>query len=156
FVFPAGPRSGFEADSTLNDVASGTAIAGAAATLAARKLAPHLFKLSGTDVPNVTSGILAEAIAKGDQWIEKLVRSRCHILGIIRSNLVDFLNPEMIVLGGGLTKAIPAIVRAEVEAGIHAHSTPESTRNLEVVVAKLTDHAVAAGAAKFATQVSNS
>jgi len=155
FVFPAGPRNDFEADSTLNDVASGTAIAGAAATLAARKLAPHLLKLSGTDVQNVTNDILAEAIAKGDQWIEKLVRSRCHILGIILSNLVDFLNPEMIVLGGGLTKAMPAIVRAEVEAGIRAHSTSDATKNLEVVVAKLKDRAVAAGAAKFATQPYN-
>ena len=156
FVFPAGPRIGFEADSTLTDVASRTAIAGAAATLAARKLAPHLFMLSGTDVEQITSDALATAIAKGDQRIEQLVRGRCHILGIVLSNLVDFLNPEMIVLGGGLTEAMPALVRDEVEAGIRAHSTSIAAKNLEVVVATLKEKSVAAGAAKLATQVSNS
>jgi glucokinase len=156
FVFPAGPRNGFDADSMLDDVASRTAIAGAAATLAAKKLAPQLFKLSGTDVENVTSDALARAIAKGDRRIEKLVRSRCHILGIVLSNLVDFLNPEMIVLGGGLTKAMPAIVRAEVEAAIRAYSTSKATKSLAIVVAKLKGHAVTAGAAKLAIEGFNS
>ncbi|PYS27760.1 MAG: hypothetical protein DMG11_15255, partial [Acidobacteria bacterium] len=107
--------------------------------------APHLLKSVGTDITNVSSGSLAKAIAQGDDEIDKLVRNRCHTLGIALSNLVDFLNPEMIVLGGGLTEAMPDLVRDEVEAGVRANSKPESKKSLEVVVAALKDHSVTTG-----------
>jgi hypothetical protein len=60
------------------------------------------------------------------------------------------LNPEMLVLGGGFTDAMPDIVRDEVEAGIRAHSTDGAAGPLKVVAAQLKDHAVTTGAAKFA------
>jgi glucokinase len=138
----------------LDDIASRTAIAAEAVKLAAKNRAPHLLKSVGTDITNVSSGALAKAIAQGDDEIDKLVRNRCHTLGIALSNLVDFLNPEMIVLGGGLTEAMPDLVRDEVEAGVRANSKPESKKSLEVVVAALKDHSVTTGAAKLAFDVS--
>jgi glucokinase len=138
----------------LDDIASRTAIAAEAVKLAAQNRAPHLLKSVGSDIANVSSGALAKAIAQGDEEIEKLVRRRCHTLGIALSNVVDFLNPEMIVLGGGLTESLPNLVRDEVEAGIRANSKPESKKSLEVVVAKLKDHSVTTGAAKLAFDVS--
>src|SRR5262249_16283383 len=114
----------------LDEVVSRTAIATAAARLASRKLAPHLLKSVGKDPANITAGGLGEAIANGDSHVERLVRRRCHILGAALSNLVDFLNPEMIVLGGGLADKIPAIVRAEVEAGVQRNAKRDPKRVL--------------------------
>jgi glucokinase len=151
---PFGPLAGSDRHGVLDDVASRTAISAEAATLSLKQSAPNLMKMAGTDVKKISSNVLADAIAKGDSSIGELVRSRTHILGIVLSNLVDFLNPEMIVLGGGLTEAMPELVRSEVEAGIREHSTVHAQRVLTVVVSKLKAHAVTTGAAKLAFDLS--
>jgi glucokinase len=147
---PFGPLSGSDRHGVLDDVASRTAIAAEAAALALKHNAPHLLKIAGTDVKRIGSNALAESIAKGDKEIENLVRHRSQMLGIVLSNMVDFLNPEMLVLGGGFTDAMPALVRDEVEAGLRAHATKEASSDLRVVVAKLKSHAGTTGAAKLA------
>lgn len=149
-LHPIGSLSGSARQGVLDDVASRTAIAGDAAALAVKRWAPELKKLVGTDVLEIKSGDLAAAISKGDKSIEDLVRSRARVIGIVLSNLVDFLNPDMVVLGGGLVDAMPKIFRNEVMKGIKAHTTKEALRGLEVVATKLAGHAVTVGAAKFA------
>ena len=72
------------------------------------------------------------------------------IVGIVLSNMVDFLSPQVIVLGGGVTDAMPELVCSEVTAGIQAHSTHAAKQGLKVVTAEHKGHAVTIGAAKFA------
>ncbi len=134
----------------LDNVVSRTAIAGDAAVLAAREHAPRLKDRAGTDVKDITSGDIADAIRRGDKSVEKLVKSRAAVLGAALSNLVDFLNPDMVVLGGGLVVAMPALLRREVGKSIKAHATPKTSRVLKVAVAKLGDHAGTIGAAVLA------
>jgi glucokinase len=145
-----GPLAGSTRHGVLDDMVGRTAIAGAAASLAAKHLAPHLLESVGTEVSKIRSGELAEAIEKGDESIEELIRSRMRLLGIALSNMVDFLTPEMIVLGGGMTEAMPELVRQEVQMGIADHATARARDELRVVVAKLGSHAVTTGAAKWA------
>jgi glucokinase len=147
---PVGALTGSRREGVLDDIASRMAIAAEAASLAAKQWAPHLLKGAGTDVREIRSDDLATAIEKGDKSIEKLVRSRARIVGVALSNLVDLLNPDMVVLGGGLVKAMPAIIRQEVKAGIDQNTTRQAREKLEVVVSKLKDHAVTTGAAKLA------
>ena len=134
----------------LDNVASRTAIAGQAAALVAKHRAPILEKRSGTDVKDIKSSDLAESIRRGDKAIETLVRSRANVIGAALSNLVDFLNPDMIVLGGGLPAAMPVLLRSEIRKSIDAHAVPKAARAVKVVVAKLHDHAGTAGAARLA------
>jgi glucokinase len=150
---PIGPLAGSDRHGVLDDVVSRTAIAAEAAALALKRSAPNLLKAAGTDLKNIGSSVLAEAIEKGDKEVEELVRSRSQMLGIVLSNIIDFLNPEMLVLGGGLTEAMPEMVRSEVEAGIRAHSTAGALVGLQVVVSKLKGHAVTTGAAKLAVDL---
>jgi glucokinase len=149
-VQPFGPLAGSARQGVLDDIASRTAIAGQAATLAAKQWAPNLLAAVGTDVQKIKSTALAAAIKAGDDTIEELVRSRAQIVGIVLSNLVDFLNPELIVLGGGLTDAMPELIRDSVDAGIQGHATENARKAVKVVVAQLSDHAVTTGAAKLA------
>ena len=80
-----------------------------------RSIAPrNSKKLAGTDVNDIKSGDLAEAIRKGDKSVETLVRSRATSIGTALSNLVDFLNPDMIVLGGGLLGGDAGALRSEI------------------------------------------
>ncbi|MDQ3024905.1 MAG: ROK family protein [Pseudomonadota bacterium] len=134
----------------LDNVASRTAIAGHAAALAARHRAPSLRKEAGTDVKDIKASDLAESIRKGDKAVEKLVRSRASVIGTALSNLVDFLNPDVIVLGGGLTEAMPVLMRSEIRRAIDAHAVPKAARAVKVVVAQLHSHAGTTGAAKLA------
>src|SRR5215470_3744279 len=131
-----GPLAGSERHGILDDFVSRIAIAGAAATFAAKSWAPYLLKTVGTDVRKIKSSSFAEAIRAGDKTIEELVRSRVRIVGIVLSNMVDFLSPQMIVLGGGLTDAMPRIVRHEVRAGIRAHGSQPALRHVKVVTSK--------------------
>ena len=147
---PFGPLAGSARHGVLDDVASRTAIAGDAAALAAKRLAPYLLESAGTDVRKIKSGALADAIEGGDEAVEELVRSRAQTIGIVLSNIVDFLNPEMVVLGGGLTEAMPDIIREEVAAGIEAHASENARQGLKIVTVKLGRHSVTTGAAKLA------
>ena len=137
----------------LDNVASRTAIAGDAAALAAKHHAPWLQKATGTDVRDIKASALAEAIRAGDKDVEKLVRSRASIVGAALSNLVDFFNPDMIVLGGGLVEAMPALMRREIEKAIEAHAAPKSAKAVSVRITKLLDHAGTVGAACLATDM---
>lgn len=135
---------------TLDNVASRTAIAGDAAALAASHRAPRLAKAAGTDVRNMTSNVLAEAIRQGDKSVQRLVSSRASVVGAALSNLVDFLNPDMIVLGGGLVEAMPALMRLQIRKAIDAHCAPKAAKAVKVRIAELLDHAGTVGAASLA------
>ena len=137
----------------LDNVASRTAIAGDAAVLAARERAPTLKKVAGTDVKEIRSGDIAESIRQGDKTVEKLVRSRIAVVGTALSNLVDFINPDMVVLGGGLVEAMPELIRREVEKAVKAHASPGAAAEVKIVVAKLHDHAGTVGAARLAVDM---
>lgn len=137
----------------LDNIASRTAIAGDAAALAAKRPSSKLAQLAGTDVKDITSGNLAKAIRKGDKAVEKLVKSRAAVIGAALSNLVDFLNPDSVVLGGGLVEAMPELLRREIDKSIRAHATERACKPLKVLVAKLDNHAGTIGAACLAVDM---
>jgi glucokinase len=136
--------------SILDRVASKAAIAGAALGLAAKQWAPNLYKEVGTDLSKVTWGALRRAVRRGDRQIKDLLRARLRIAGVALSNVVNFMNPEMLVLGGGLSEEMPQLVRAEVARGLQQYTPPEISRSLEIKVAGFNNHAGALGAAHLA------
>jgi glucokinase len=134
----------------LDRIASKAAIAGAALGLAAKQWAPNLFKEVGTDLANVTWGALRRAIRKGDKQIEELLRARLRIAGVALSNVVNFMNPEMLVLGGGLAEEMPQLVRLEIARGLRKYLPPEISKPLVIKVARFKNNAGAVGAARLA------
>lgn len=149
-ISPIGPLAGSERQGVLDDVVGRSAMAGAAAAYAAKRWAPALYRIAGTDAALIRSGALAKAIKGGDRIIESMVRSRARIAGIALSNLADFLNPEMLVLGGGLVDAMPKIFLKEVKEAVRRHAVPDVRDALSVRLSELGPLVVAAGAAKAA------
>jgi glucokinase len=147
---PLGHLAGSERQGVLDDFASRNAIAGEAASMAAKHMAPHLYKEAGADVDKINSSALARAIEAGDKKLEEMVRSRARMAGIVLSNLVDFLSPEMVVLGGGLVEKMPALFRKEFSSGIRAHTNADVRDRVKIAVIELEGHSVSAGAAKMA------
>ena len=104
----------------------------------------------GTDLSKVTWGALRRAIRKGDAHIEDLLRARLRIVGSALSNIVNFMNPEMLVLGGGLSEEMPQLVRSEIDRGLRKYLPPEISKPLAIKVARFKNKAGAMGAARLA------
>ena len=96
-VQPDGPLCGCGRTGCLEAVASRLAIAGAAAVAAHRGEAPYLLKAAGTDLAEVRSSVLAEAIRAGDVAVERIVRQAARWVGVAVGNAVNLLGPDTVV-----------------------------------------------------------
>lgn len=131
----------------IDRIASKSAIASEELVMAIKNWAPYLHREVNTDLSKVTWGILERAIKHGDKRIEEMLRARMRVVGIALSNVVNFMNPEMLILGGGLVDQMTALVLEEIETGLREYLTPEVSKAVRVKPAKLGGHAVALGAA---------
>jgi glucokinase len=131
----------------IDRIASKSAIASEALVMAIKNWAPYLHREVGTDLSKITWGILERAIKHGDNRIEEMLRARMRVVGISLSNVVNFMNPDMLVLGGGLVGQMARLVLEEIETGLREYLTPEVGKVLRIKTAKLGSNAVAIGAA---------
>ncbi|MCA9128255.1 MAG: ROK family protein [Planctomycetales bacterium] len=140
---------------TLETAASRLAVAGELVKLAYRGEAPTLFKAAGTDIAEIRSKTIAEAIAAGDKGVERVLEQACEVIGHAVANMVLLICPDVIVLGGGLVEAMPAKFEKEV-AKVARRCVFECYRDeFEVRVAKLGDDAGTVGAAAWAKRAAS-
>ena len=60
----------------------------------------------GDDLEDLRSGDLRKAIRRGDKFVDKVIEDAAEYIGIGVANLVNILNPEVVVLGGGVIEAL--------------------------------------------------
>ena len=152
FVDAFGPKCGCGKTGCLEALAGRMAIASEAAVLAAKQQAPHLFDLAGTSVSEIKSGVLAKSIRLGDRAIRDLVQSKARLVGGVAANIVNLLNPDLIVLGGGVVEALPDLIVKEVRDALKEHAMEPLAKKVDVVVSKLGDDSVVQGAAQLARE----
>ncbi len=148
-----GRLCGCGARGCLETVASRLAVSAAAAQAAYRGEAPHLLEAAGTDLANIRSGVLADAIEAGDKVIEDIVKRAAHHLGVALSNFVHLLAPDTVVLGGGLVEAMPQLYVNTVLKSARKNVMPCYVDSFQVAAAALGDDAAVIGAAAWARQV---
>jgi len=56
--------------------------------------------------------IVFEAAAKGDKKAKDIVKKAAHYFGVGLANIINILDPEMIVVGGSLSNALPQMLPA--------------------------------------------
>jgi glucokinase-like ROK family protein len=95
---------------------------------------------------------VAEAAAAGDPVCIRLIRDGGRLLGTVLAGLVSFVNPSMIVIGGGLAGLGHALL-AEIRSAVYRRSTPLATGNLPIVMSELGSRAGVAGAALLASEL---
>ena len=147
---PNGPLCGCGRYGCFEALCSRLSIATEAAVMAARQQAPYLLNTIGTNPLDIKSGELADAIRHGDRVIQDLIRRKAERIGVVMANVVNLLNPEMIVLGGGLVEALPGMLVRDSARAMQAQAMSALARNVKVVSARLGDHAIVMGAAKKA------
>lgn len=133
----------------LETEASRLAIAAEVASAAYRGETKHLIEMAGTDLANVRSGVLAEAIAKGDKVVEDIVRRAAHKLGIGIASVIHLIAPDTVLLGGGLAEAMPELFVETVTRSARRNVMPSFVDSFVVKVAELGDDASVLGAAAW-------
>jgi glucokinase len=99
-----GPKCGCGKHGCIEILASGPAIAARARAKVAAdpKRGATLLQLAGGDVSHIQSEHVAEAWRKGDALATEVLTETADLLTIWLGNVVDMLEPEVIVFGGGI------------------------------------------------------
>lgn len=103
---------------------------------------------------SLTAKDVAEGITQRDQTCIRLVRDGGRQLGEVLASMVSFINPSMIVIGGGLA-GLGNLLLAEVRSVVYKRSLPLATGNLPVVLSELGPRAGVTGAAVLASNLAH-
>ena len=110
----------------------------------------ELTGMLGEDLKDLRSGDVRKAIRRGDKMVEHILEEAAEYTGIAVANLVNIINPEMVVLGGGVIEALADEMMATITKSAKAHVMPGLFKNVEIVASKLGDNAGITGAAVLA------
>lgn len=139
-----GPRCGCGARGCVESYASGPAIRAAAARAVFQGASPILRQSCGGDVTKLTVAQVFNAAARGDAYAIDVVTRAGRALGAGLANLCNILDPEVIVIGGGVAAGLDALlpsVQETLEERARLNTHPVVTR------ARLGTHTGALGAA---------
>lgn len=103
-VEPNGPLCACGNRGCLEAMASGEAIRQQAVHMLQRGISSKMMDIVQGDLTKVTGKIVFEAAAEGDIGAQAIVSKAAEYLGIALANCVNLLNPDRIVLCGGLTR----------------------------------------------------
>ena len=92
--------------------------------------------------------MIAKAIEADDELVKNVLRDAAKTLGLGLASVINFLNPERIILGGGLIEAVDFLYELVVqEAKYEALSLPAS--HIEIMRTGLGDFSGLIGASQF-------
>lgn len=124
----------------------GTAAIVRGARLAMRRGARILCQLSRRSRGGMTPELVCRAAKAGDRAARE-VWVRCgHWLGVGIANVANLLNPERIIIGGGVAKAWPLLLPS-LKKTFRAHAMDVPARTARIVRGQLGDEAGIVGAA---------
>jgi glucokinase len=145
-----GPKCGCGGRGHLEALASRTAIVRDIARAVKKGDKTILTKIAGRDVSGATSGDLAKAVAKGDKLVLKVVSRAAQYLALGIASAVNLLNPELVVLGGGVVEGLGDPFVAQIEAHLRQQPLLTSTGPVRLARSELGDDAGITGAALLA------
>jgi N-acetylglucosamine repressor len=104
-IIPNGPTCGCGNQGCLEVLASGAAIAHSAARLLQGGRPTRIRDKVAGDTSNVSAQIVAEAALEGDELANELMLQAASYIGIALADVINILNPEMVIFSGGLSLA---------------------------------------------------
>ncbi len=106
----------------------------------------------GPDLAQIKSGALRRALEADDVLVRKVLRDAARLLGVACLNIRHLVDPEVIVLGGGVIEACDFYMMPYMEEVVEADPLPGTGPGGRLLVASLGDDAVALGAVALAQQ----
>jgi len=109
-----------------------------------------LVDMLGNSLEDMRSGDLRKAIRRGDKFVERVIEEAVEYTGIAVANVINFLNPQIIVLGGGLMDALEDEMLAIIIETAHDNAMEGTDDEIEIIASRLGDDAGITGAAVLA------
>lgn len=131
----------------LEAVAGGTAMAREAIAFAQTGKSNFLtqrLERNGT----LSARDVIEGASHGDNWCVEAITSAGRQVGGILATLVNFFNPSLIVIGGGVSSAKDLLL-ATIRETLYRRSLPLATRDLEIRLGELDERIGLKGAAEM-------
>ena len=111
-----------------------------------------LAELTGGDLQVIRSKVLKKALNQGDPVVTRVMRRAAVYLGHACLTVRHILDPEVIVLGGGVMEACGDFLMPIVEQVVASDALPGARQGGRVVLSALGDDAVVLGAVALAKE----
>ena len=142
-----GPRCGCGKRGCIEVLCSGTAIARRARELLANaQVASQMRELAGGNLETLTTEIVAQAYRGGDVPAGQVLQQTADLLTVWLGNIVDLLEPDVIVFGGGVAQLISDFF-PRMQNELHNWSVNSRCGEIPLRMAKYGPDAGIAGAA---------
>jgi glucokinase len=149
-----GPKCGCGNKGCFEALASRTALFRRIQTAVKEGEKTVLTDMLGPELADMRSGDLRKALRRGDKLVEKVVEEAAEYTGIAVANIINLLNPEVIVLGGGVMDQLADDMLAIVIETAKDYALPGTAKGVEIIASKLGDDAGITGAAVIARRES--
>src|SRR5436190_4499958 len=110
----------------------------------------NMTDMLGPDLEDLRSGDLRKAIRRGDKFVDHIVEEAAEYTGIAVANMINLINPEVVVLGGGIIEAVEDEMMAIVVETAMEYAMSGTTKGIEIMASKLGDEAGITGGAVLA------
>ena len=147
-----GPVCGCGKKGCIEALASGTAIAKRAraqlAESSGRK--SSMLELANENIDAVTSEVVGRAYAAGDSLAKEILLETIHLITIWLGNIVDLLEPDVIIIGGGVAALLNPFL-GNIREQLPAWSLNKRCLEIPIVPARYGAEAGIAGGAALCT-----
>ncbi len=109
----------------------------------------RIYDLVEGDLDHIPANVVYQAAAEGDPLAKRLWHDLELAVGVVCHNYVDMLNPDMIVLGGGIVDGVPEL-RKVARDYVDKRAVPANARAVKIAAPKLGKMSPALGAADLA------
>ena len=130
---------------------SGIARRGREKARAAGSIAQPLIDLAGGNIDNITGEVIGKAWHSGDQLATEILEETADILAVWLGNIIDLLEPEVIVVGGGVSELMEGWFD-HVRKQVPQWSVNQRANEIPIIIAKYRADAGIAGAAALSLQ----
>jgi glucokinase len=141
-----GPKCGCGKRGCIEVLCSGPAIAVRARGLLAADGGSKILELAGGDIAQVRAEHVGQAFREGDPLAKRVLEETAHLLAIWLGNTVDILEPDVMVIGGGVAELMSAFFPLMLHE-IPAWSINPRADEIPLVMARYGADAGIAGAA---------
>lgn len=132
----------------LEAYASGTAIASRAVEALRGGGSSLVLELAGRDLSRVSSSLVAEAARQGDSLALSVLAEAVHFLGVGVTNLLNLFDPEVVVIGGGVSRLGDALFEP-LRRAVREKALPPASVTARIVPAELKEDVGIIGAASL-------
>ncbi|TMW70408.1 ROK family transcriptional regulator [Alteribacter natronophilus] len=103
-------------------------------------------ELSEGDPDRIDGELVHRAAEQGDSLAEEVFEQTGRFLGLGIMNLINFVNPERVIIGGGVSKA-GRFIMEPVKEVVETRALTDKARTTEIMASKLGDQGTITGAA---------